>query len=164
MNNPPDFHIEHIPCISSINRDGFDHLGHCLEIAISRLPKVKLQDHWKDTMEWVLTANENKDYIKFEDLLKNTTLQRDEVVSMLKALVARGRIVWADTDSRREIIYHRIEILAIIMKSIFFHEMEPIIKRFALLRGVNQDMFLEEHSLGKVPLEVFESMLDSSKR
>ena len=127
--------------------------------AISRLPQIKLQDHWKEASDWLLNDNQDEPYVKLDDLrAKAATLTEYDIREMLKALSACGRIVWLVGN---EFIFHKIENLAIIMKSLFYHEMRPILLNFAdflKLIPSGRDLLLQKYFEGQLPFGLIKSM------
>ena len=131
VNHLPQFNTNLITFVSSLEKIGFDELKKNIKKALSNLPKIKLQSQWMETVEILLTTYHHRPYMKFSDLLKETTLSEPDLSEMLTALCAMGRIAWANSQNRKEIIFHRLDKLSFMMKSIFYHEMESVIKIFA---------------------------------
>ena len=129
-----------------------------MKIAISNLPKVRVQVHWKQAIELLFTAYSDKPYVNFSDFLKNSKLTEDDLIEMLKALCAMGRIVWSEFFGRKEIIFHRLEELSLMMKSIFYHEMRENIRKFAECKKLTSDVLEKSYEQGQIPVELIQNM------
>ena len=158
-NHLPQFNTDIVTFVSSEENVGFVELEENIKKALSNLPKIKLQQHWMETVEILLTTNHHTPYVKFSDLLNATDLTESDLSEMLTALCAMGRIVWANSPNRREIIFHQLDELSFMMKSIFYHEMETVIKMFAEQKQIlSPEPLLEKYEQGQLPTELISSM------
>ena len=160
VNHPINLNIDCISVISTITKEGVRNFEKNLNTAIERLPPVKVQLEWMDTIELIFKKYQNRKYIIFKDLLVESNMKEENLIDLLKALAAKGRIVWSNTAGRRDIIYHRLEILSLMMKSVFYHEMEDILLIFARLTNVEVRVLRERYKQGQLPLILIRSMLN----
>ena len=77
---------------------------------------------------------------------------------MLTALCVMGRIVWANTEERRRIIFHRLNILSLMMKCIFFHGMKWVIPIFADQKETSLKLLKQRYEQGQLPMELIRSL------
>ena len=159
VSNPPVFNADSICFVSSHDREGFNELESNLKKAISNLPKVMLQESWKEASDWLLNQNHDKPYVKLDDLKAFAPALTDyDITQMLKTLSIRGSIVWRPGGT---VIFHRIEKLAVVMKSLFYHTMQLLLGNFAEFRKLKpdeKDLLIRAYEDGQLPLPLIQSM------
>ena len=160
VNHLPNLNPDCISFISSMTGAGFDALENNFLKVIERLPTIKLQEHWMKTAKALLTTFQEKAFVVFDDLLKESDLSKDDLMEMLKALNAMGKIFWSSDADRCEVIFHRPEQLSVMMKSFNYHGMPNLLEQFAGLKRIEQNELLEKYAEGQLPLELIESTFD----
>ena len=150
----PNFNIDKISFVSSLTGDGIYALRNALKAAIKALPQIKYQKEWLDTIQTLLTLD--RPYVLFDDLKNMTTIGDVKIIEMLKALSAMGSIVW--NPNQKDIIFHQLDMLSILLKSIFFHEMEDLIKMFAGSTDVEEELLLQRYIQGQLPYGLIRAM------
>ena len=158
--NLPNFHMDRICFVSSTkSREGYDELEENLAYCISNLNNIKIQQHWQEKSDWLFTKYANQKYIRFDELLIESGMDKADLIEMLKSLNFMGRIIWSDDPMRREFVFHNLEILSTIAKSIFYHEMaNEILPRFAELKGIYLKTLKECHEQGQLPLDLIRAL------
>ena len=157
VNHPPNFNKEYITFVSSLTKEGLDVLKKNLKKSVSILPKVKLQAHWEDAAKKLLSKNEA--FVTFDDFLKESGLEDDDLIQLLKALEAQGLIVLAQMANGRPMIFPNLAKLSEFLKAIFYHEMDHNIIAFADHKGIDGQVLLDNyHQQGKIPVELVEGM------
>ena len=79
--------------------------------------------------------------------MEKSNLEHDDLINMLKALSAIGKIVWSDEPLRKETIFHKIEDLSVFLKAIFTHESEIALSFFAILMGMEKQAIQQQLEL-----------------
>ena len=156
INHPPNFNEDCITFVSSLTQDGFEAFRDNLIVAVSRLPKVKLQQHWTDPTNRLLSKDDV--YITLDDFLQESGLEKDDLIEMLRALSALGRIVLTEMADGKLIIFPKLEKLSELMKSLLYHEMESNIRIFAQHKGLDPEVLISSYRQGKLPIELIVAM------
>ena len=156
VNHPPNFNEDCITFVSSVSQEGFQTLRKNLMTSVSRLPKVKLQKHWADATRKLLSKEDA--YITVDDFVEESGLDKSDLIQMLEALSAQGRIVLAGMAGGNYVIFPHLNKLADLMKSIFFHEMADIIIAFAKHEGKDPDALLAGYLQGKLPVKLIQAL------
>ena len=104
------------------------------------------------------TDQKNKREEMEDSVVSKTVVDETDLIDLLTALSTMGRIIWDKADGQRETIFHRIDRVSHIMKSIFHHRMEEILQRYATLKGIDPAMLAKQYKQGQVPAELIESM------
>ena len=156
LNHIPNFNEDLVTFVSTETKEGLDVLLENLPTAISKLPKTKLQEHWKDATEMMLSKDDA--FVNFDDCLKESKLSEKDFKELLEALCTTGHILWSDEPGRKSIIFPSLHKVSQMMKSIFFHEMEEIIDRYAKHRGLDGEQLKDAYKKGLLPTGLIEDM------
>ena len=148
VRNLPSFNLDCVSFISSKSREGYDQLQENLLTTISRLPKIMIQDHWQPSVDMLLNDHQSKPFVQFNELLEKSNLEHNDLINMLKALSAIGKIVWSDEPLRKATIFHKLEDLSVFLKAIFTHESEIALSFFAILKGMEKQAIQQQYALG----------------
>ena len=122
INHKPNLNYDCFTFLSSTKKEGFDKFRQNLRKAISRLPVIKLQDHWSKPTELLL--NKKEAIILFDDFLPESGLDKEDLMQMLRALHAMTRIVWLDGLDLMNFIFPHKEVLAQLTKCISHRKMQ----------------------------------------
>ena len=110
LNHIPNFN-DLVTFVSTETQEGLDVLLENLSTAISKLPKTRLQGHWKDATEMLLSKDDA--FVNFDDCLKESKLSEKDFKELLEAgaflhfgpLCSMGHILWSDEPGRKSIIF-----------------------------------------------------------
>ena len=160
INHLPNFNLDCITFVSSMTGTGFDKLEKNILKAIDQLPKIKLQKHWMKTVELLLTSYHDKTHVLFEDLLKMSDLSKEDLIEMLKALSAMGRVIWSMDLDKFHVIFHKFDEVSIMMKSFNYHGMHNLIVKIAESKKVPANRLTEKYAEGQLPEKLVASMFE----
>ena len=100
------------------------------------------------TVKLLLSSYHDKTHVLFDDLLKISDMSKEDLIEMLKALNAMGRVIWSSDLDKFHVIFHKFGDVSIMMKSFTYHGMHGLLKQFAEQRKSNSGLLLEKYAEG----------------